>query len=285
MLTSGTRLSRVQPKLLAAFINSVPCIFTYQHSIKDSVELLKEGNAKMIQGLKRRWPMATAEIDDGELSVLIPQGMIVPTLVCACDMDSAESRLVTAKAVTDRSYCRCLYLILGSRRTKTECLATATPREATEFFMHEIGSYPFSTFKLVFVEDAWATTFTSATMAVCSTALLHSEDVIDQVYETRKVLTRALAQQWFGLHIVPKSWPDIWVIVGLANFVSSLFLKKLFGTNEYRFRMKKDIERCCATDKDRPPLYNPNIAYPIDQDDLEFIGLKVDFERLRADCK
>ncbi|KAG0202210.1 hypothetical protein BGX28_005202 [Mortierella sp. GBA30] len=146
--------------------------------------------------------------------------------------------------------------------------------KAMEFFMHEIGSYPFSTFKLVFVEDAWATTFTSATMAVCSTALLHSEDVIDQVYETRKVLTQALAQQWFGLHIVPKSWPDIWVIVGLANFVSSLFLKKLFGTNEYRFRMKKDIERCCATDKDRPPLYNPNIAYPIDQDDLEFIGLK-----------
>ncbi|KAG0279219.1 hypothetical protein BGZ95_001952 [Linnemannia exigua] len=146
--------------------------------------------------------------------------------------------------------------------------------KAMEFFMHEIGSYPFASFKMVFVEDAWAPTFTSASMAICSTSLLHPEDVIDQVYETRKLLTQALAQQWFGMHIVPKSWPDIWVIVGLTNFVSSLFLKRMFGNNEYRFRMKKDIERCCVIDKDRAPLYNPNIAYPIDQDDLDFIGLK-----------
>ncbi|KAG0354057.1 hypothetical protein BGZ54_001872, partial [Gamsiella multidivaricata] len=146
--------------------------------------------------------------------------------------------------------------------------------KAMEFFMHEIGSYPFSSFKMVFVEDAWASTFTSATMAVCSTSLLYSEDVIDQVYDSRKLLTQALAQQWFGIHIVPKTWPDIWIIVGLTNFVTSLFLKKMFGANEYRFRMKKDIERCCATDRDRAPLYNPNIAYPIDQDDFEFVELK-----------
>ena len=146
--------------------------------------------------------------------------------------------------------------------------------KAMEFFMHEIGSYPFSSYKMVFVEDSWAPTFTSATMAVCSTSLLHPEDVIDQVYESRKLLTQSLAQQWFGIHIVPKSWPDIWIIVGLTNYVSSLFLKKMFGTNEYRFRMKKDVERCCSIDRERPPLYNPNIAYPIDLDDLEFIGLK-----------
>ncbi|KAG0100029.1 hypothetical protein BGZ93_004620 [Podila epicladia] len=146
--------------------------------------------------------------------------------------------------------------------------------KAMEFFMHEIGSYPFTTFKMVFVEDAWSTAFSSATMAICSTSLLHPEDVVDQIYETRKLLTQALAQQWFGMHIVPKSWPDMWIIVGLTNFVSSLFLKKMFGNNEYRFRMKKDIERCCSIDKDREPLYNPEIAYPIDMDDLEFIGLK-----------
>ncbi|KAF9409000.1 hypothetical protein BGZ94_002120, partial [Podila epigama] len=143
-----------------------------------------------------------------------------------------------------------------------------------EFFMHEIGSYPFSTFKMVFVEEAWSSVFTSATMAVCSTSLLYSEDVIDQIYETRKLLTQALAQQWFGIHIVPKSWPDIWIIIGLTNFVTSLFLKRMFGNNEYRFRLKKDIERCCSLDRDRAPLYNPKIAYPIDMDDLDFIGLK-----------
>ncbi|KAF9285687.1 hypothetical protein BGZ68_003650 [Mortierella alpina] len=467
-----------QSEVLAVYINSVPCTFTYQDSIKDSLLLMKEGDATNHQDLKRRWSMATAEDDDGELSVVIPRGMIVASLMDE-ESISRASHIVDAgrdastpepstpqtpaaapvlssgvnfatltvridfklegpsagvfftgpDPVNAPNRAHCVYTINqplpGAARLWLPCLdrlaerctwdldfitpafapgedlsdglegwsaedyeedervhvicsgdliqrtvhpanpskhvfhysiSVPTPAasisfvagvfeviklslqdytiqdqgdeedageneegenddedkekatkssapaargsipemyafcppgrvpelrhtsaflvKAMEFFMHEIGSYPFQTFKLVFVEDSWAPTFTSASMAVCNTSLLHPEDVIDQVFETRKVLTQALAQQWFGCHIVPKSWPDIWVIVGLANFVSSLFLKKLFGTNEYRFRMKKDIERCCAMDKDRPPLYNPNIAYPIDQDDLEFIGLK-----------
>ncbi|KAF9948419.1 hypothetical protein BGZ72_009665 [Mortierella alpina] len=430
---SRIRINCRQSEVLAVYINSVPCTFTYQDSIKESLLLMKEGDATNHQDLKRRWSMATAEDDDGELSVVIPRGMIVASLMDE-DSVSRASHIVDAgrdastpepstpqtpaaapvlstgvnfatltvridfklegpsagvfftgpDPINAPNRAHCVYTINqplpGAARLWLPCLdrlaerctwdldfitpafapgedlsdglegwsaedyeedekviklslqdytiqdqgeeedageneegenddedkekttksSTAAARgsipemfafcppgrvpelrhtsaflvKAMEFFMHEIGSYPFQTFKLVFVEDSWAPTFTSASMAVCNTSLLHPEDVIDQVFETRKVLTQALAQQWFGCHIVPKSWPDIWVIVGLANFVSSLFLKKLFGTNEYRFRMKKDIERCCATDKDRPPLYNPNIAYPIDQDDLEFIGLK-----------
>ncbi|KAI8597334.1 hypothetical protein EDD21DRAFT_327148, partial [Dissophora ornata] len=190
------------------------------------------------------------------------------------DGEREESEKPTAASNQIRSSIPDMFVFCPPGRTGELRHSCGFMTKAMEFFMHEIGSYPFSSFKMVFVEDAWAPTFTSATMAVCSTSLLYPEDVIDQVYETRKLLTQALAQQWFGIHIVPKSWPDIWIIVGLTNFVTSLFLKKMFGNNEYRFRMKKDIERCCTTDRDRPPLYNPNIAYPIDLDDLEFIGLK-----------
>ncbi len=42
---------------------------------------MKEGDATNHQDLKRRWSMATAEDDDGELSVVIPRGMVVASLV------------------------------------------------------------------------------------------------------------------------------------------------------------------------------------------------------------
>ncbi|KAI1321818.1 hypothetical protein EDD11_000094 [Mortierella claussenii] len=423
-----------QSEVLSVSINSVSCNFTYQDSIKESLELLKEGYINNHPDLKRRWSMATAEDDEGELTIVIPQGMVVSSLLDEETINRASNVVDTVRDTStpepstpqtpaatpllnsgvsfatlivridfklenpcaDRLAERCTWDIdfivpafapdeelleddegwsaedydddekvqvicsgdlvqqtthssvpsknvfhysipvptpaaslsfvagvfeviklsrddyslpvhdeddddmadhetsekpmaatLHMRGSIPDMFAFCPPGRASElrhscgfmtkameFFMHEIGSYPFSSFKMVFVEDAWAMTFTSATMAICSTALLHSEEIVDQVYETRKLLTQALAQQWFGIHIVPKSWPDIWIMVGLTNFVTSLFLRKMFGNNEYRFRMKKDIERCCAIDRDRAPLYNPNIAYPIDRDDLDFIGLK-----------
>jgi transcription initiation factor TFIID subunit 2 len=35
------------------------------------------------------------------------------------------------------------------------------------FFTQEYGSYPFSDYKVVFVEDAWADTASSASLAIC----------------------------------------------------------------------------------------------------------------------
>ncbi|RUS23026.1 hypothetical protein BC937DRAFT_93382, partial [Endogone sp. FLAS-F59071] len=146
--------------------------------------------------------------------------------------------------------------------------------KALQFYSQECESYPFTDYKVVFVEDAWCPAMSSASLAICSTHLLYPPDVIDQAYETRRTLSLALATQWLGIHIVPKVWPDIWLIVGMANFVTSMFLKKHLGNNEYRLRLKKDIARCCAMDVGRPPLYNHALPSPIDLDDLEFIELK-----------
>ncbi|RUP51965.1 LOW QUALITY PROTEIN: hypothetical protein BC936DRAFT_144128 [Jimgerdemannia flammicorona] len=145
--------------------------------------------------------------------------------------------------------------------------------KALRFYSQECGTYPFSDFKVVFVEEAWCPAMSSASLAICSTQLLYSPDVIDQAYETRRLLSLALATQWMGIHIVPKIWPDIWLIIGMANFITAIFLKKLLGNNEYRLRLKKDISRCCAMDVGRPPLYNHSLP-PIDPDDLEFMELK-----------
>ncbi|KAI9312583.1 hypothetical protein BX666DRAFT_1984486 [Dichotomocladium elegans] len=145
---------------------------------------------------------------------------------------------------------------------------------AMHFYAQEYGSYPFSDYKLVFVEDVWCETNSSASLAICSSRLLHPADIIDQTYHTRRVLSLALARQWFGIHIVQKSWPDAWLIYGVANLMGALFIKRHLGNSEFRLRMKRDMELCCSLDVNRPPLYNLALPTPLDLDDLEFIELK-----------
>ncbi|KAI9251722.1 hypothetical protein BY458DRAFT_444054 [Sporodiniella umbellata] len=129
-------------------------------------------------------------------------------------------------------------------------------------------------YKLVFVEDAWTNIASSASLAICSSKLLYTSDIIDQIYQTRRELSQELARQWFGIYIVQKSWPDTWLVRGLANYIGSLFVKRHLGNNEYRLRLKKDMELCCLLDINRSPIYNSALPYPIDQEDLDFIELK-----------
>lgn len=63
-------------------INSERCHYTYHDSIKESLGLLSElGTVNNHLDLKRRWSMATAEDDEGELAIIIPKGTIVPSQV------------------------------------------------------------------------------------------------------------------------------------------------------------------------------------------------------------
>ncbi|ORX42682.1 hypothetical protein DM01DRAFT_1350220 [Hesseltinella vesiculosa] len=145
---------------------------------------------------------------------------------------------------------------------------------AMHFFAQEYGSYPFSDFKVVFVDVAWSDTAASASLTICSSRLLHDSTVIEQTYDTRHALSLALARQWFGVHIIQKTWMDTWLILGLANLMGALFIKRHLGNNEYRLRLKKDMDACCALDVNRPPLYNPALPSPLDPEDLSFMGLK-----------
>lgn len=77
------------------------------------------------------------------------------------------------------------------------------------------GPFPFKTYKqgsflsgyfdcrlptllLVFVEDAYSKVNFGAEVVVLSSSLLHSEEVIDQTFISRRLQVIALASQWFG---------------------------------------------------------------------------------------
>ncbi|KAH9486347.1 Transcription initiation factor TFIID subunit 2 [Psilocybe cubensis] len=154
--------------------------------------------------------------------------------------------------------------------SSTTCL-----RSAMTFYTSECGSYPFGSYKIVFVDQLPTQRFDSATLSIVTTDLLHGEDALEQAIETRHALGHALACQWAGINIIPKSWSDLWLVNGLALYITGLFMRKLFGNNDYRFRLKKDMQRVVDWDMGgMPPICQPQVLDPPDSVTLPFINLK-----------
>ncbi|KAL1729840.1 hypothetical protein EV714DRAFT_251135 [Schizophyllum commune] len=156
-------------------------------------------------------------------------------------------------------------------------LATTTSplRSAMSFYSTECGSYPFGSYKVVYVDEMPKQRFDSATLSLITVDSLHGDDAIEQAYESRHVLAMSLASQWIGVNIQPKQFCDTWLVNGLASYISGLFLKKLLGTNEYRFRLKKDMQRILRMDTGaQKPICQPTHVEPPDAADLPFINLK-----------
>ncbi|KIO26946.1 hypothetical protein M407DRAFT_233870 [Tulasnella calospora MUT 4182] len=155
-------------------------------------------------------------------------------------------------------------------------LATTTSfyRSAMRFYS-TLGAYPFGSFKAVFVDELPAQRFDSATLSIISNDLLYGEDAIEQVYESRMSLSHALAVQWIGINVVQKTWSDTWLINGLGSYIASLFFRKMFGNNEYRLRLKKDMDRVVTLDMgSQYPICQPAVMEPPDSAQLYFINLK-----------
>ncbi|EST05572.1 Bromodomain protein [Kalmanozyma brasiliensis GHG001] len=147
-------------------------------------------------------------------------------------------------------------------------------RHALDFFSQQYGSYPFGAFRMVFVDEPPQDCTTQSMMAICSNDLLHPTSVIDQAIENRQVLSHAIAFQWVGINIIQATWADTWLVNGLSLYMNGLFLRRLMGNNEYRFRLKKDLDRLCAWDIGMPPLYEAGSFEPPDPATLPFVNLK-----------
>ncbi|KAJ4485637.1 hypothetical protein J3R30DRAFT_3440949 [Lentinula aciculospora] len=153
--------------------------------------------------------------------------------------------------------------------------STATLRSAMSFYSSEFGSYPFGSFKVVFVEELPTQRFDSTSFSIITVDMLHGNDAIEPAIEIRHTLSHALACQWVGINIQPKQWSDLWLVNGLASYITGLFLRKLLGNNEYRFRLKKDMERVIEWDNGgMPPICQPQYYDPPDSSVLPFINLK-----------
>ncbi|CEH12526.1 TATA binding protein associated factor [Ceraceosorus bombacis] len=151
---------------------------------------------------------------------------------------------------------------------------TSTVLAAMDFYSRDYGSYPFASFSMVFVDEAPSNCHTTATLLVLSSDLLHPANVIEQALETRMVLHQALAFQWVGVNIIQRTWSDTWLVQALSLYLSGLFLRRLMGQNEYRFRLRKDVDKVCAADIGMAPLCVQGCMEPPDESYLTFMNLK-----------
>jgi len=143
-----------------------------------------------------------------------------------------------------------------------------------DHFVREYGSFPYSTFKLCFVDDAPQLVQASASITICSNNVLYPVEIIDFLYPTTRLLTVALTSQWIGINIVPRKYSDMWLVIGLSHYMADIFLKRLMGNNDYRFRIKKAMERIIAEDISQSPLADQKMDAPISQSTIDFITLK-----------
>lgn len=136
------------------------------------------------------------------------------------------------------------------------------------------GSYPFSGYSLCFVDDLHPDILDTASLSICSNRLLFPEDIIEPLDQVSRQLVHALAVQWMGINIVPKDPSDCWVVVGIAYFITDIFMRKLCGNNEYRYNQKRAADRVVELDVDRPSLHDTGALITLDPSELEFLELK-----------
>lgn len=114
--------------------------------------------------------------------------------------------------------------------------------EAFEFYEELLTTrYPFTCYKQVFVDELDTEGAAYATMTILSTHLLHSIAIIDQTFDTRKIMSKAIAEQFFGCFITMHNWSDTWLAKGIAEYLCGLYSKKCFGNNDYREWIQSEL--------------------------------------------
>ncbi|KAI0200866.1 hypothetical protein F4808DRAFT_142336 [Astrocystis sublimbata] len=154
---------------------------------------------------------------------------------------------------------------------RNTCAALVT---AVDYFVLHFGRYPFENYKICFVDDMVEDTIPLCAFSLCSNRLLYPEDIIDTDIDTTRTLVYSLASQWFGVNIVPNTKADIWLVVGIAWFMTDYFMKQLCGNNTFRFRMKTMADRLVEVDVKRPSLHDIGEHLYLGSFEVDFMNLK-----------
>jgi len=145
---------------------------------------------------------------------------------------------------------------------------------AADYFAPEFGKYPFESYKMCFVDDMVVDTAAATSMSLCSTRLFYEEDIIDPEIDVTRKLVHALASQYLGVHIVPNTRSDSWLVIGIQWFMTDLFMRTLCGNNWYRFHLKMMADKLVEMDVQRPSLRDLGNHLHIGDFELEFMSLK-----------
>ncbi|KAI0976794.1 hypothetical protein F4678DRAFT_124479 [Xylaria arbuscula] len=158
-----------------------------------------------------------------------------------------------------------------AEEVRNTCASLVT---AVDHFVLHFGRYPFENYKVCFVDDMVEDAIPLCAFSLCSSRLLYPSDITDTEVETTRTLVYSLASQWFGVNIVPNTKADIWLVVGIAWFMTDYFLKALCGNNYFRFSMKTMADRLVEIDVKRPSLHDMGEHLYLGSFEVDFMNLK-----------
>ncbi|GAB5357962.1 hypothetical protein AAMO2058_000418600 [Amorphochlora amoebiformis] len=95
--------------------------------------------------------------------------------------------------------------------------------------------YPFKSYKQVFVHEACSPVEAYAGMTICHIDTLHDSDAIDQVYESRRRLAKAVAAGWLRHVSWIKGFKDEWMTDGFIGLLVDRYIRETLGNNESSF--------------------------------------------------
>jgi transcription initiation factor TFIID subunit 2 len=146
---------------------------------------------------------------------------------------------------------------------------------ALDSFTERFQSYAFgNAYKLAFVDDLDCDATHTASFSICSSRLLFPETIWEPLEHTTRVLVHAVASQWIGVDVIARDIWDHWIIVGASWFMAELYLRELFGRNDWRFRQKLMVDKVIQMDKKRPSLQRLGQYLQLDHAEQEFMELK-----------
>ncbi|CRK36595.1 hypothetical protein BN1708_007108 [Verticillium longisporum] len=189
--------------------------------------------------------------------------------VSAAFRPEADDEKLGANALKIQAFC------LPGRAEETLNTCQALP-SAADFFTLTFARYPFEEYRLCFVDDMVNDTIAVHSLSLVSTRLLYPENVVDpdaEVDISRK-LVQSLAVQWSGINLLPSRRNDLWVVIGIAYYMADLYLKKLCGNNDYRFRMKSMVDELVEVDTGRASLYDLGRSLHVGDFEMDFMTLK-----------
>lgn len=146
--------------------------------------------------------------------------------------------------------------------------------KAVDFCVQTFHTYPYKSYKITFVDDMIDQGRNCASLTLCSSRLLFPEDILEPMDRVTRYLAFCVASQWFGVNVVAAQPKDTWVVVGLASYMADVFMKKLAGTNAYRYHNKRQADRVFESDVRRPCLLDIGRNLWIDPSQEEFLALK-----------
>lgn len=182
--------------------------------------------------------------------------------------DTADDERLGSNAVKVHAFC------LPGKEEEVRNSAMMLAR-ALDSFTEVYQSYAFgNAYKLAFVDDLDCDSVHTASFSICSTRLLFPETVWEPLEHTTRVLVHAVASQWIGVDVVAYSPYDYWIIIGGSWFMAELFLRELFGRNDWRFRQKQMVDKIVVMDHERPSLIELGPLLQLHPAEQEFMEIK-----------